>query len=89
VFFHAAETAEVTQVSERCFHIRVEQGTARLHLDGRLRVEVLRGSTDPIGGWVSRGYHRRSPSTTIVGRTRSDGDLTCVCRVEIRRDNAS
>jgi hypothetical protein len=89
VFFHVAETASVTRAGERCFDIRVEGGTARLTLDAGLRVELLRGSTDPIGGWVSRGYHRRSPSTTIVGRTRSEGGLTCVCRVEVRRHPAA
>ena len=84
-FFHAAETADVAPLGERCFDIRVGRGVARLTLDDSLQVELLQGSTDPIGGWVSRGYHRRSPSTTLVGRIRSKGDLTCVCRVELRR----
>jgi hypothetical protein len=89
VFFHAAETAGVTRIGEHCFDIRLRSGTARLTLDPRLRVELLRGSTNPLGGWVSRGYHRRSPSTTVVGRIRGEGDLTSTCRVEIHRHRGS
>jgi hypothetical protein len=83
VHLHVAETADVVAVDQRGFEIRVDAGVARLTLDGALRVEVVRASTDPPGGWVSRGYHRRSPSTTLVGRARSRGTLEVVCRVEL------
>jgi len=83
IAFHVAETAEVVPAGGRSFEIRVEGGVARLTLDDALRVEVLSGSLDPIGGWVSRGYHRRSPSTTVVGRVRGKGPLTLVCRVAL------
>jgi hypothetical protein len=82
-FFHAAETADVTRSGPRCFEIRVEGGMARLAFDEAFAVEPLRGSEEPMGGWVSRGYHRRSPSTTLVGRARTRGIHTFVCRVEL------
>jgi hypothetical protein len=81
--FHTAETAEVEQVGLRCFEIRVRGGTVRLTLDATLSVEQLRGSEHPIGGWVSRGYHRRTPATTLVGRARGQGPQTLVCRFEV------
>ena len=81
--FHAAETADVEQVGPRCFEIRVEGGTVRLTLDAALSVERLQGSEPPRGGWVSRGYHRRLPATTLVGRARSRGPQTLVCRLEV------
>jgi Heparinase II/III-like protein/Heparinase II/III N-terminus len=84
IHFHVAETAEVTPAGERSFDIRVEGGVARLTFDEALRVELLRGSLDPLAGWVSRGYHRRSPSTTLLARTRTRGPLTLVCRIELQ-----
>lgn len=81
--FHAAETAEVTARGPRSFEIRVQGGVARLTFDEALTVQALRGSEEPMGGWVSRGYHRRSPSTTLIGRARTQGPRTFVCRVEL------
>jgi uncharacterized heparinase superfamily protein len=83
VFFHASEAAKTDAAGPRSFEIRVEGGVARLTLDERLEVEQLRGSLHPLGGWVSRGYHRRAPSTTFVGRARSHGSQVFVCRVEL------
>jgi hypothetical protein len=33
-------------------------------------VSILRASENPFAGWVSRGYDRRAPSTTVVWRGR-------------------
>ena len=38
------------------------------------RVEMLRGSTAPIAGWVSRRFDRREPAPTLVWRARLGGD---------------
>jgi uncharacterized heparinase superfamily protein len=83
IAFHVADAAEVVRLGGHSLEIRLEGGVARLTLDEVLRVEVLSGSVDPIGGWMSRGYHRRSPCTTVIGRVRSLGPLTLVCRVEL------
>lgn len=85
VCFHAAETVDVTGRGPREFTLGFGAGTARLSFDDALDVEVLRGSERPIGGWVSRGYHRRAPATTLVGRTRSRGPRTSVCRLKLHR----
>jgi uncharacterized heparinase superfamily protein len=81
--FHAAETATVEEKDARHFEIRVEGGLVRLTFDDGLIVERLQGSERPIGGWVSRGYHRRQPATTLVGRARGRGPLTFVCRLDV------
>jgi hypothetical protein len=83
ICFHAPEGAEVVPAGGRSFGIRLPGGVVRLTLDDALRVDVLSGSADPIGGWMSRGYHRRSPCTTLIGRVRSRGPIALVCRVEI------
>jgi hypothetical protein len=86
ICFQVAETAEVAPLGERSFDIRLKGGRARLTLDEALTVEAVRGKVDPPAGWVSRGYHRRSPSTTLVARARSQGAMTFVCRVDLHPD---
>jgi uncharacterized heparinase superfamily protein len=83
VFFHASEVADTIATGPRSFEIRVEGGVAHLTLDDRFEVERRQGSLEPLGGWVSRGYHRRAPSTSIVGRARSHGSQVFICRVEL------
>jgi hypothetical protein len=46
-------------------------------------VQLLQGSTAPLGGWVSRAFDRKQPSPTLVWRARLSGrhvlrtELTC------------
>jgi hypothetical protein len=48
---------------------------------GGLAVVIsFNGSEDPICGWISRGYHQKEASTTLVGRCISKGNTCIVCR---------
>jgi uncharacterized heparinase superfamily protein len=84
VCFHIAEDASVSAARANEYRIDVAGGTVVLEIDGCLSVETLRGSEEPVGGWVSRGYHRRAPSTTLMARGRSNGTSSFVSRVRIR-----
>ena len=84
VYFHAPETVETIPCGPREFELRFRTGTARLLFDDGFVVAVLRGSDDPIGGWVSRGYHRRVQATTLIGRARTEGSRAFTCRVRLR-----
>jgi hypothetical protein len=55
-----------------------------LEVDARLAVDILTGDNEPIGGWVSRGYHRKIPSTTLIAHGRCQGKSSYVSRIEIR-----
>lgn len=83
LYFHVAEDAEVRPIGENRFEIAVGPGTVTLALDPQLSVDLLRGSEGPIAGWVSRGYHQKAASTTLVGRCESSGNLGLTCRVTI------
>ena len=63
----------------------LEGGRVVLEVDPCMGVQILTGSEEPIGGWVSRGYHRKVPSTMLVARGRCRGSASFVCRVEIHR----
>ena len=82
-YFHLAEEAVLSLEGPNCYRIAVGGGRVRLEVDARLRVDVLTGSDEPIGGWVSRGYHRKVPSTTLIARGRGHGNSSFVNRVNI------
>ncbi|HEX6995193.1 MAG TPA: alginate lyase family protein [Gammaproteobacteria bacterium] len=80
--------------AEHC-RVALDAGSA-LSDDGqvRLRIDVddvgtdaslLHGSTAPIGGWVSRRFRHKSPSATLVYRTRISGVTTLRTRIAIER----
>jgi len=83
VYFHLAEDALLSAERPNRYRIAVGGGTVTLEVDARLVVEVLKGSDEPIGGWVSRGYHRKVPSTTLIARGRCHGKSSYVSRIDI------
>jgi hypothetical protein len=84
VYFHLSEECVVTETASHRYEISVNGGgTVILTLDPRLVVQILIGSEEPIGGWISRGYHRKDVSTTLVGRSVCQGETFFVSKVEI------
>jgi hypothetical protein len=83
--FHLAETCSLRQVQPNIFDITVNGGRVRLELDARLLPELLTASNQPTGGWVSRGYHRKAPTTTLVGKYRQQETTTYVCRLFVSK----
>jgi hypothetical protein len=82
-YLHLAEDAVLSLERPNRYKIAVPGGTVTLEVDGRLAVEVVSGSEEPIGGWVSRGYHRKVPSTTLVARGSCQGQSSYVSRIHI------
>jgi hypothetical protein len=82
-YFHLAEDALVSAERLNRYRIAVEGGKLTLEVDAHLTVEVLAGSDEPIGGWVSRSYHRKVPSTTLIARGRCQGRCSYVSRIGI------
>jgi hypothetical protein len=71
--FHVSERARVTRSDSHEVTISVTGGEAVLSLDPALDVTTINAPDEPIGGWVSRGYHRRSASVTIAASCRAAG----------------
>jgi len=82
---HFAEHCTVSETTRN--HYVVQSGDTRLWIDvdSRLETNVLRGSEDPILGWVSRGYHRKQATATIVGRCTWTGTLNLVTRLGVTK----
>jgi hypothetical protein len=83
ISFHIAEYCKVNQVIENRYAIDVGPGTVTIEIDPRLKVGEFKGSESPICGWVSRGYHQKKASTTLVGRCFSEGNTSLMCRINI------
>jgi len=89
LYFHLAEHCTAERIDGSRYQLDVGPGGVTIELDPRLAVDEFHGSEDPIAGWVSRGYHRKTKSTTLVGRCRSDGKISLVCRIEIGQPRAA
>jgi hypothetical protein len=82
LYFHLAEDTEATVAGSRV-EIRLPRGRAVLELDQALAVTAVRASESPILGWVSRGYHRKAPATTLVARADVRGAAAFSCLVTL------
>jgi hypothetical protein len=79
--FHVSEQATVTQRGSHEFEIAVARGRVVLILDSQLAATVRHGSERPLGGWVSRGYHAKTPSTTVIGSLETHEPITITTRI--------
>ena len=84
--FHFGEECVVRREGPHRFRVEVGGGGVTLHPDPTLEMEEIRASDLPIGGWVSRGYHRKAPSTMLVGRCRLELKTTLSCRIQVGPD---
>ncbi len=85
---HVAEHARADQLDISTWRIDAGEARVTVRMDPALRTYGLRGSEDPIGGWVSRGYHRKAAGCTIVGEGRTSGPVTLTCTIRVERSNA-
>jgi len=83
VCLHFAEHCRVTREGPNGYRVRMDGGEAVLQMDRGLTVEQLEGSTDPIGGWVSRGYHHRTAVVSLIGRGTCRGSRMLMTRISI------
>jgi hypothetical protein len=63
--FHLGEECRVAASDGDVAELEVGAHMVRVELDPRLAVDVLEGSEHPGPGWVSRGYHRKTVTSTL------------------------
>jgi hypothetical protein len=52
------------------------------------RVEIHRGGTPMQGGWVSRSFGSKQPSTTVLWHSRVAGDTVLRTRISYTRSRS-
>ena len=82
-YFHLAEGCSVRREGNR-FLIGVAGRTLTLELDPELVVTMAEGAEAPIAGWVSRGYHRKTPCVTLIARREWEHRLVILTRVQMQ-----
>lgn len=81
IYFHLSEECLISSRQSNQYEIHVKGRKVTVETDLNLSTETLEGAKNPIEGWVSRYYHIKVPSTSIVGRGIYDGYTSLVCRV--------
>jgi hypothetical protein len=88
VAFHFAPGCKVECTEPGLYVIRPPEGARRvaLQLDATLTGELVEGHDDgeDKAGWFSDGYHRKTPTTTLIGRCRIQGSTQIICNLRIR-----
>ncbi len=69
LMFHFGEQCRLAR-ADHSLLVDCGAGTVVLRLDERLAVTTAHGGGVEEGGWVSRGYHRRTAALTVCGRVR-------------------
>lgn len=72
--FHLSDDCEAAALGHRV-DIRFAAGRAVMNLDDRLELSLVKGGETPDSGWMSRGYHRRTPAWIVRARMRTTGGV--------------
>lgn len=83
IFFHLTENCVVNPAGKNRYLVHLNSGTIKIDLDPCLQVKSFNGSEDPICGWISRGFHQKQKSTTLVGCCIGKGNTCLVSRINI------
>jgi len=83
LFLHCHEDCDVTVDSNLVTLVRCARHVEILLPEiAAAEVRILRGSTEPAGGWVSRAFDRKQPSATIAWRARLSGRAVLRTRID-------
>ena len=85
IYFHVAPECTVAQLDENRIVISAAHGQVTMEFDPALKLETVFGSDSPKAGWVSRGYHQKQATTTIVARAETFGSAVFNTRIAVGR----
>jgi hypothetical protein len=82
--FHIAPGVFAELTGTHTCRLALPHGRVTLDLDPAFRLELLDPSEGPGPGWASSGYHRKSPTRTLVARARISGNSTFHTRIGVQ-----
>jgi hypothetical protein len=86
LFLHFSEECRLSEAPGPRREVECAGLRLVVETDPRLSTEARVGATDPIAGWVSRGYHRKVGAPTLEARGRFTGAVTLVTRITLPRE---
>ncbi|MEW5757406.1 MAG: alginate lyase family protein [Pseudomonadota bacterium] len=72
--FHVSEHCAVTLMDNNICQLAFPKGKITIAFDPTVRLSAIKGDADTKTGWLSRGYHRKIPITTLVAEAEFSGD---------------
>lgn len=81
--WHFAEQCQVVARNRDRYEVDFGGGVVHFEMPGGFDHDMPCGSENPIGGWVSRGYHQKSPAPTLRLRTMIRGSRTFETRIQL------
>ena len=84
LIFHLSEICTATCIDSHTVEIYAQEEALKLEVDSRLKLSLVAGSENPICGWVSRGYHQKIPSITIIAEGSFKGSNTFLTHIRIK-----
>ncbi|MFO0837887.1 MAG: alginate lyase family protein [Phycisphaerae bacterium] len=85
LYFHIGDGWVTHRLAANRYLSESDENVVEFEIDPSLSVQTLVGSDDPQGGWVSRGYHRRSPCTTLIASCTATGRIVLKSKFVVRR----
>ncbi len=82
-YFHLAPECIIRLSKPNVCHITNKDRTIDLIADNRTSITIIKGSENPIHGWVSIKYDERIPVNTIVCRIISDGKEHLITKINL------
>lgn len=82
---HFAEQCVLRATGDNRYEIDAGPGRLVLELAPEWQCELLRGGDEPGPGWVSRGYHRKSPAACLRARTTIHGATALETSIAIQQ----
>jgi hypothetical protein len=86
IYFHISENCSLSITGSNDFVISTEGGSVALAVDERLAIEVISASETTQAGWVSRRYHHKVPTSTIIASGEFRGATKFTHTVSIRTE---
>lgn len=86
IFFHCAPECKVDECAPQQLRITNGQQTMLMQFDPSLEIKRLLGSKQPIGGWLSQGYHQKIPAPTIVAQSEGNGNCSFRTVIFMRKE---
>lgn len=81
MYFHLAPECNIMETKTNRWNISNNGKTIRLMVDEQFECEVVKGSEDPICGWVSKRYDSKIPTNTIVCSLASVGNQCFLTKI--------
>ncbi len=82
ISFQLGEQCEIESLGDAQSRVKFAEHAVDITFDPRLQLSSVKGCQSPIGGWVSRGYHRKEAAPMIIAQASISGSNVFITTVK-------